>query len=687
MPRVQMHTTQALGCPLLTVESLERNTSDFRPDINGLRAIAVIAVVLFHFGATGFAGGFVGVDVFFVISGFLMTKIIVGKLEHHKFSITDFWLSRARRILPALSVLCGVMVLFGWVSLGPFDYQRLAVHVGSSVLFLSNFVFWHEAGYFDTDSKEKWLLHTWSLSVEWQFYLLFPIALLSAWKLFRTRRSLVFAITLAFLFSLATSAIGTKLRPTAAYYLLPTRAWEMMAGGLVYTCSLYFSPPKSVGKISEWVGLVLIFASVAVIDASSPWPGYLALIPVVGTALVIFAKQTTSFITCNRVAGFIGNTSYSIYLWHWPVVVAFYFRGIGPSLAATLMGAALSVLLGYASFRLIELPTRRLWSAKRKSKEIAYYTGVATSLIVLAVLIVKSSGFPERLKTDAISYSSAAAAIDDWGHPGKNCRELAYATRCWSAGGETQLAVFIGDSLAEQWYPRYGEQRARRQFSTLFITKGACLPIRGLGDTHGDSHCAEFANLAWNEVFERKPAKLVIASIWLTYFFDAGGNRRDGVCLVEKYECLQADNDEILSKIFEHLVPDIRRAIDAGTAVYILAPTPQSGFDYPKAKLAELSARGLRMSILADPTESVSENFRVDDRRYSQGTIVALLQMVADRTGAMLILPERYMCPTGICANLDKNGRPIYKDRGHLRKSYVQSDEVIWLDKAIGINP
>ncbi|MCP1106398.1 acyltransferase [Serratia nevei] len=202
----------------------------FRHDINGLRAWAVIAVVLFHFGIPGFAGGFVGVDVFFVISGFLMTQIIVSGLETGKFSIWHFYLARARRIIPALMALCITLLVLGWFFLVSTDYTTLDKHVLTAILFISNVKFWREAGYFDADSHEKWLLHTWSLSVEWQFYIILPIALVFMARLWRTR-GIQLTIFVGLILSFALSCYLAIKSPSSAFYLLPTRAWEMLAGG------------------------------------------------------------------------------------------------------------------------------------------------------------------------------------------------------------------------------------------------------------------------------------------------------------------------------------------------------------------------------------------------------------------------------------------------------------------------
>jgi peptidoglycan/LPS O-acetylase OafA/YrhL len=211
--------------------------ANFRSDINGLRAWAVVAVVFYHFGIPGFGGGFVGVDVFFVISGFLMTGIVIRGLERDDLSLFGFYMARARRIVPALVGLCAVLLGLGWLLLLPPDYQMLATHSAYSLAFLSNVEFWLEAGYFDSASHEKWLLHTWSLSVEWQFYLILPVVLWVVWRIRPGRTMQMWAVGLTLLASSAASIWTTSTQPSAAFYLLHTRAWEMLGGGLVFLLS------------------------------------------------------------------------------------------------------------------------------------------------------------------------------------------------------------------------------------------------------------------------------------------------------------------------------------------------------------------------------------------------------------------------------------------------------------------
>lgn len=206
----------------------------FRTDINGLRAWAVVAVVLYHFGVPGFAGGFAGVDVFFVLSGFLMAGIVIGGVEVGRFSLGGFYLARARRILPALLVLVLAVLVVGWFLLMPSDYQTLGRHARESVFFTSNLRYLAESGYFDASSHEKWLLHTWSLSVEWQFYLIYPLVLAGLARLRPGRAVLLGAHVVVLLGSFALCQFLTATKPSQAFFLLQARAWELLLGGLVF---------------------------------------------------------------------------------------------------------------------------------------------------------------------------------------------------------------------------------------------------------------------------------------------------------------------------------------------------------------------------------------------------------------------------------------------------------------------
>lgn len=319
----------------------------FRYDINGLRAIAVLAVVIFHFNHSWLPGGFAGVDVFFVISGFLMTKIIMKGIEDRTFNLFKFYVARANRIIPALAMLCLILLVFGWFYLTPDDYRLLGKHVISSLGFFSNVIYWLESGYFDSVAYEKWLLHTWSLSVEWQFYIIYPVILIALNKVL-TFENLKKFICVATIAGFGVSIYVTLYWPDSSYFLFHSRAWEMMLGGIasLYTFNLKDSNKKKV----ELLGIALIISSYAFISSDTPWPGYMAMLPVFGAFLILVSNRQDSVFTNNFVFQVIGRYSYSIYLWHWPIVVYGYYTVEH----WWVIGFPLSLMLGALSYKYIE---------------------------------------------------------------------------------------------------------------------------------------------------------------------------------------------------------------------------------------------------------------------------------------------------------------------------------------------
>lgn len=372
---------------------------NFRPDINGLRAIAVIAVVIFHFRPAWLSGGFAGVDVFFVISGYLMTAIIYGGLKGENFSLVKFYASRARRIIPALGVLCFVLLVFGWFYLLPSDYEVLGKHVAGSLGFLSNFVYWKEAGYFSALAHEKWLLHTWSLSVEWQFYILYPLVLMVLNKflnLSRIRWFILVGCFLGFVFSVYVSYRW----PTSSFYLLPARAWEMLIGGVAFLFPIFLSNVRK--KQLEIFGVILIIASYIFLSQRDVWPGYLALFPVLGSFMIIIANRNDSFLTCNPLFQFIGKISYSIYLWHWPIVIFGHNQGLLSEIWYLFLGGGMSIIMGYLSFVFIENTNRK----KFRYKLLIPYVSVTLLGVVVYSFDGVVSGFRSISISDQASFYS-----------------------------------------------------------------------------------------------------------------------------------------------------------------------------------------------------------------------------------------------------------------------------------------
>lgn len=413
----------------------------FRKDINGLRAIAVVAVVLFHFNESWMPGGFAGVDVFFVISGFLMTSILFSSIETSGFSIVRFYLARANRIIPALAVLCICLMVTGLFFLPPLEYKALAKHSAASISFLSNFVYWTEAGYFDVDSHRKWLLHTWSLSVEWQFYLVYPVLLLalrSVFSICNTKRVILTLTAMGF----AISVIASTRWPDSSYFLIHTRAWEMLFGGLAYLYPLKLVERHK--RLTECIGILLILMSYAFITSSNAWPGYLAFLPVLGSYLIIQACRTNSLLTGNVAFQYIGKWSYSIYLWHWPIVVAISYFKLG--FGYTLLGLVSTIILGCLSYRFVE--SFKLSSALNSKLELFYkkitYISVipliASSYIYLNTNLVY--GLPETIfKNTLVNKDTEDNGVYTWQlHKSFNGNEFVNDGR--------KKVLVIGDSQA-----------------------------------------------------------------------------------------------------------------------------------------------------------------------------------------------------------------------------------------------
>ncbi|MFM8875477.1 MAG: acyltransferase family protein, partial [Anaerolineae bacterium] len=299
----------------------------YRADIDGLRGIAVIVVILFHAGFETFSGGFVGVDIFFVISGYLITTIILTELDKGHFSLVNFYERRVRRILPALVLVLTVSLIYAWFRLLPVDMEDFARSLVAVSTFSSNILFWQTSGYWETSSDIKPLLHTWSLAVEEQYYLIFPLFLMFMWR-FRKRWIFASFILVAIL-SLAVAQWGAYNKPSASFYLLPTRAWEIAIGAVLAFIFLYklkivnnLISNTFLSNIMAILGLTMIGYSVFFFDANTPFPSFYALVPTLGTGLIVFfstSETITGRLLSTKPLVTIGLISYSAYLWHQPL--------------------------------------------------------------------------------------------------------------------------------------------------------------------------------------------------------------------------------------------------------------------------------------------------------------------------------------------------------------------------------
>jgi peptidoglycan/LPS O-acetylase OafA/YrhL len=631
----------------------------FRKDINGLRALAVVAVVLFHFDANLLSGGFAGVDVFFVISGFLMTSIIVTGIEKNNFSVIGFYRARGKRIIPALAVLCFSLLIFSWFLLPPIDYQLLAKHSLSSLTFLSNMVFWQEAGYFDAASHEKWLLHTWSLSVEWQFYIIYPLAILTCVKLLG-HKSLRWIILIGTLLGLALSAYASVKWPSLAFYSLPTRAWEMMLGGLAFLFPWQLSSQNK--RIVELLGITLILISYFTLTGNDVWPGYMALIPTLGTYLVIVAATEQSLITGNVVAQWLGKVSYSLYLWHWPVVVAIGYFAFDSAFTIW-FGITLCLVLASLSFYFVEKNTFKAGQGlSKKIIHVIIYRGTFALSCALAVVIFVEQGVYSR-KQDQSLYYHALEAQSDWNYPAANYNvELTKIRRIPSNSNEKTL--FLGDSLIEQYYPRMHELVTNEPSlnETWFLTHGGCFPIKAIISFKRD--CKNINDVV--RVLESVPFdKIVIGGDWWQRF------------QIDEWH-VNIDNELVTlntprgKEVAFNLIDDLFSALTVNSKqVFVVLPLPTGKlYDYKYV---------VRQAFIDTPYAN-SYDKQYFTSKYASFT--EKISRLAKKHDIKVINPLDYLCGAQLCNTADVNGSPIYKDTKHIRASYMR-EHVHFLDHMV----
>ncbi|MGY4534461.1 peptidoglycan/LPS O-acetylase OafA/YrhL [Pseudomonas sp. TE3786] len=635
----------------------------FRTDINGLRAWAVVSVVLYHFGVSGFTGGFVGVDVFFVISGFLMTGIIISSLEkqsagHQGFSVFDFYLSRARRIIPALLVLCAVLLMAGWHFLPATEYRMLGRHALSALSFISNMVFWSEDGYFDVASHDKLLLHTWSLSVEWQFYLILPLVLLAVWKIRPGRPTQALAVGLGLLLSLALCLFFTPIKTSAAFYLLPTRAWEMLAGGLLYLTANQFRLSALWQRLVETLGFALLIASILLFDASSLWPGWRALIPVSGTLLVLLAARQGSLWTGGRVTQWLGDCSYSLYLWHWPLVVSLVYIQRQQSPVAIAIALLLTLLLGALSFRFIETPARKGLTRLPKAHTTL---AIAASLLVVMVpslVILVQHGVPGRLpgQIDAVF-----AEAENQNPRKAEClaNEFSKVPEC-TYGGDQLGAIVVGDSHAAALIRAVERSLPGPQQYVLDWTMSNCPTIAKVKASDQLTYrCGDFVeSQAERSIDDPKLGKVPLIIINRTSLYVLGPNEPErGAEMALPY--LYFDKP-FASRTPEYL-REMREGIIASACefarnrpVYMLRPIPELKLDVPKT-MGRALMQGKRIEVSISMAEYQARNAFVWETQ----------DLAAARCGVKVLDPLPYLCRDGRCEG-DVQGQPVYIDDDHL---------------------
>jgi peptidoglycan/LPS O-acetylase OafA/YrhL len=651
----------------------------FRLDINLLRAIAVVGVVLYHFRIGPFPGGFAGVDLFFVVSGYLMTKIIVDGQDRGTFSLAGFYAARARRIVPALGALCVVLLALSQLAIDPLTRREMAAGIASSMLFLSNFAYWRDAGYFDMASQSKWLLHTWSLSVEWQFYLVLPLVLMAIRKILPGRIFLHAAYWAGAILSFGLAVWFAEIKPSFTFYLLPTRAWEMLAGGLVYLACGAWRPRPWLSNILALAGLALIALAFLLLDDLLAWPSYPTLLPVAGAALVLIARQETAPGLASRPVMAIGLWSYSIYIWHWPIVVGLAYYGFD-SLWAALAGMALTLALAGLSYHYVETPFRhRALSAPLSRPRLAMLAGVVAlaGTLTASFVAASASGTPGHAMTERVL--AAEQAMADGAYP-PECGGLTLrdALRpCVIGAPAEHNTLFIGDSHAEQFYTHFEAGRPGHAFT--FLTYGGCPPLPETDQIMPGARCRTFLDQALEHAATGGYQEVIFSAYWPVYLhpYAPHGPKNHLLCFEPQGGC-QLERDPAryqagIEKAFERLGAEIRTLQAKGIAVTLVMPLPDAAIDIPHESVKR-AYLGHAPDGLA-PIERAATEARAAEARTLLGDLAA-------STGARLLDPLETMCDAVHCAASRDGLKPDYRDTNHLTARAIRDGRLAFIEAA-----
>ncbi len=508
-------------------------TFRYRPEIDGLRAVAVLAVVLYH-TKFGCPGGFVGVDVFFVISGYLITSLIWKGIESNSFTFTDFWERRARRIIPALAVVTFATLIAGYFILLPPHLEQLGQAAASQSVFAANFHYWQHTGYFGGGSGEKPLLHTWSLAVEEQFYFIVPFLLwgIDRARILRHRNSLLGILGIGFILSFVVSAYGVSRHPNASFYLLPTRAWELLFGSIV----AFLPPPQLLKRArilaegTSLLGLFCILIPVFIYGSETPFPGVAALLPCTGAAVFIWSNTTIDGLSLTRVGSclsirplvFIGLISYSWYLWHWPLLAFANYTELGDVPFVTRFGLfAAGFACAVASWKYVETPFRKhdQWKSRRM---IFGFSGASLILIfAFGIFYAYNNGFPERVSAQVLA---AANAESDRSHIYKHDAgsiRAGNAARIGSAeDGLPPVLLVWGDSHAMAALPAIDEILKERGMAGIAAVHSSTAPVIGWfrQEKYGlNESSLDFNNAVLSYVSTQNIPTVVLHAMWGIY--------------------------------------------------------------------------------------------------------------------------------------------------------------------------
>lgn len=650
-------------------------TAEYRPDIDGLRAVAVAAVVGYHAAPAMVPGGFVGVDIFFVISGFLISSIIWRELGQGTFSLLNFYARRIRRLFPALVAVLAVACVLGWCVLLPHEFQTFGKHLSASAAYYINITLKQESGYFDTSGDLKLLLHLWSLAVEEQFYLVWPLLLLALNK--RKWTFLVLCAVVAASFMSSIAFIGRK----DAFFLPHNRVWELASGAALAFAVLRFNGvsrlPHAMSAIwrrcdsafardfASCAGLIVIAVSIFGLDRNATYPGFWVLLPVTGALLLIASGRgalVNRKVLSLSAPVFIGLISYPLYLWHWPLLSFAAITGLNGKPAIRLAAVIAALVLATFTYYFIERPIRHRTAA---TVPVALF---ATVLTFFAVgLLAQNDILHARL--NGAGYRAISAAVKDWAFPdGLTTAVLPSGLTVHRTTEGNGTVVFAGDSNMEQYWPRihWLLDQSKTKRPVIFATAGGCPAIPGFR-RKSNGGCAEFGERVLELAKDPQVEAMVLGGLWAEYL--AGDNYYMLGHAGDGPENLIAFRNELVAA----LANVVRTLRQQGKTVWVILNIPNG---------ANLSPMTQFKRTLFSEAKFGARNLDRLDFEKGWAPNRAKITAAVEAAGAKIIDPMDWLCDAKVCPGQTADGQLMYKDSNHLSASYVR-EHATFIDPAM----
>jgi peptidoglycan/LPS O-acetylase OafA/YrhL len=618
----------------------------YRPDVDGLRALAILAVILFH-ADLAVSGGFIGVDVFFVISGFLICRLIVKDLAAGTFTFRQFWERRIRRIFPPLVPVVVATLIAGWFLFFPQDFITLAKSAIAQASLVSNVYFRRNTDYFAEDAAVRPLLHTWSLALEEQFYMLFPLLLVFLWRQKKIAPAKAFMCLGVLSLAQCIWSSYTHKYPTAAFYLLPSRAWELLTGVVVALIGSELTRRRSIREAAAWIGMALIFTAAFFYDQWTRFPGVAAVTPVLGTALVIWSSEgqpsSIGKALSIRPLVFIGLISYPLYLWHWPILVfARYTQASSLDASTRVAVLVVSAVIAIMSWKWLETPFRRRVLLRTQPQIFAFFATATAAVLVAGIVVLRAHGFQSRYSPKVLGYMEYAntslvargqqhrafnndislenALSGHFAYVGTNIQNQAATLAIW------------GDSHAMTITPVIDELCRKHGVRAVQATHVSTAPVldyhsTGLLSLGNDS--LKFNQAVFDFLREQHIGTVVLCARWSSY----------------------SATDDFDNK----LAASIARLRGAGIKIFLVKDVPNFDFDPPRAA-ALTTMHGGAVETLGLPKQ--------EHQRVTQH-LDALFQKMA-AAGVTVLDPCPYLLDSKGIYRIERNDELLYVDSHHL---------------------